>query len=308
MFDGDWQTCLESWLASRRSAATRRAYAADVQAFFAWAPAAAQPGGITPAQAAGWAEALRAEYDPATVCRRVAAVSSLYQYASLEFGLATVNPFRAPSLRPRISPYGRSQILRIEDVRLIVGRIPLTDPAGWRDLAVLVGLFITARRVSEWLALRGRDLQPDGRRVIAEITGKGDKPLRQTLPPGLWQIVRQYLRLDARFPLAADDWLFPSPVAGQALSARSVGDMLRRYGRPAGISEEKLHPHALRHGGAHERRQRGADTLDLRLLLNHSTLATTQIYVEHLLDVPDDPLGERIIRELCADAGIAWQE
>lgn len=293
-----WAECRERWLNSRRSAATRRAYAADVAAFLA--QAGGDPAQVTPAQAAAWADALKLAHSPATVCRRLASLSSFYRYAASEYGLDCGNPFAAPSLRPRVSPYGKARQLTLAELRLLIRQIPRADPAGWRDMALILGLYITCRRVSEWVALRGEDIHRDGQQYWYAVTGKGGARCRHALPLALWRLIERYLRLARRWPLAPDAYVFAG-TQGRPLSARMVALRLRRYGLAAGIAEGKLHPHALRHGGARERRRRGATVDDLKSFLDHANLAVTQVYTEQMLDVPEDPLGELLAQELSAD-------
>ena len=82
--------------------------------------------------------------------------------------------------------------------------------------------------------------------------------------------------------------------ATQPVGASYINALIKRYGTAAGIPEEKLHAHALRHAGARHRRQAGADVWSLQATLGHASIAITQRYTENVLDEPEDAYADTI--------------
>jgi site-specific recombinase XerD len=318
-----WQSCQRDWLLAleRQSGAanTRNAYARDVRDFFAYS--SLDPWRVTPVHAERWTQHLHAlGLAAATINRKIAALSSLYQYAATDAVYPQFdgeraplwphpNPFAARSLRARVSPYGRSAYPSYDQVINLLGQIDTATVSGLRNLAILGGLFCTTRRVNEWLGLRGRDIHPtlDGAGHWFEYRCKGGAQKRQALPPAVWCAIEAYLRADQRWPIPPDDFVFrpaidiaarlkqhSAPATSRPLSRSTVNRLIRRYGLAAGIAPERLHAHALRHAGARRREELGATDRDLQGVLGHENITTTRIYRENVLADPEDPLGSTI--------------
>lgn len=65
---------------------------------------------------------------------------------------------------------------------------------------------------------------------------------------------------------------------GRRLTPREAWETMRRLGNRAGI--RKLHPHMLRHTAATIALMEGSNIQAVRAMLGHSSLGTTQRYVE----------------------------
>ena len=68
---------------------------------------------------------------------------------------------------------------------------------------------------------------------------------------------------------------------GARLSPRYVGAEMMRLAAKAGI-EHRVHPHALRHTMAVESVREGIAVPKISRQLGHASVATTQIYIDHL--------------------------
>jgi integrase/recombinase XerD len=67
-------------------------------------------------------------------------------------------------------------------------------------------------------------------------------------------------------------------LQGKALHPRYIQQMLERYSEKAGIRH--VHPHLLRHSFAVEFLEQGGNIRSLQMLLGHSDLSTTQVYLQ----------------------------
>ncbi len=82
----------------------------------------------------------------------------------------------------------------------------------------------------------------------------------------------------------------------KGLSARAMSETIRQLALSAGISAKKVSPHALRHSYAMRCLRVGVNVVSLAKLLGHTSIATTQRYVDHLavdelrLSIPSLPI------------------
>lgn len=309
-----WLRCQADWLnqIARRSGAgnTRRAYEADVREFFEFS--GRPPAAISTAQAEGWAQELAQRgLAPATINRKLSSLSSLYRYAA-EYPVAGdgrlwthVNPFGAGGLRyPH--PSGPVDFPTTDEVKELLAVIKTDTVTGLRNLALIAGLVATTRRISEWIGLRAGDLEHAGKYHAFAYRCKGGETKRQQLHPAIWRSIEEYCERAGRLPLAADDYLFVAlspngerlqPSRGGPLNPGYVARLIKRYGLAAGIAEERLYPHALRHAGTELRRENGADVIDLQLTLGHDSPKTTMGYLRRL-QRPQDPQVDSIVAVL----------
>jgi site-specific recombinase XerD len=149
------------------------------------------------------------------------------------------------------------------------------------DSDMFCGLFLlmyhAGLRVHEAVKACWGDLVWEGGEPVKLfVCGKGSKeawlPLNRTLRDACRR--RSQMRPGAD----ADEPIFPGPW-GRAYSTRQVERMLVRSGTAAGISRDKLHPHALRHSFATHLMMAGIDLRHVQELMRHSSIATTQIYL-----------------------------
>ena len=287
---------LARWL--RLEAATRdlspqtlRAYQGDVTAFLTFLGrhhgAPALPTGlsalaVTDMRAFAAAERGRG-LSPRSLARRQSAVRSFLRWLSdreghdLSAALAVRSPKYARGLPRPLAP---------AEARAVVETGGADHPVAWiaaRDLAVLTLLYGCGLRISEALALDGRDW-PMAEALV--IRGKGGRERRVPVLPAARAAVAAYLRL-CPYPLRRDGPLFLG-ARGERLNAgmirRAMAGARRAMGLPASAT-----PHALRHSFATHLLAAGGDLRTIQELLGHASLSTTQVYTgvddAHLLAV-----------------------
>jgi site-specific recombinase XerD len=143
--------------------------------------------------------------------------------------------------------------------------------------AILVTLYATGVRRAELAKLKLADI--DSQRMVVHVRGgKGRKDRDVMLSPHLLEELRLHYRRLSRKPA---EWLFPGGrwhTADYPISDKVVWYACREAAQRAGIRKE-LHPHTLRHCFATHLLEAGADLRTIQILLGHSDLKETTIYL-----------------------------
>jgi len=142
---------------------------------------------------------------------------------------------------------------------------------------ILMTLYATGVRRAELAHLQIADVDPE-RMVLHIRGGKGRKDRDVVLSPHLLDELRQHYRRLARKPTA---WLFPGGcrhTADYPINDKVVWWACRAAAKRAGI-RKPLHPHTLRHCFATHLLEAGADLRTIQILLGHSDLKETTIYL-----------------------------
>lgn len=151
-----------------------------------------------------------------------------------------------------------------------------SDEAEWmlaRDAAILSLLYGAGLRLSEALALTGRDVPAqDSLRVL----GKGRKVRMVPLIRAVREAINEYIRL-CPFPSGPDEQIFRGERGGP-LNPRMVQRLMEKLRIRLGLPETAT-PHALRHSFATHLLANGGDLRSIQALLGHASLSTTQIYI-----------------------------
>ncbi|MDP5238080.1 site-specific tyrosine recombinase XerD [Uliginosibacterium sp. 31-16] len=152
----------------------------------------------------------------------------------------------------------------------------IESPFGLRDRAMIETIYASGLRVSELVNLKISEM--DLNQGLVRITGKGAK--ERLVPLGEWALewVRRYLQ-EARPALLKTpcDEVFLTRF-GSAMSRQMFWNTIKQHARQAGIAENQISPHTLRHAFATHLLNHGADLRVVQLLLGHADISTTQIY------------------------------
>jgi integrase/recombinase XerC len=286
------------WLDSLPNPRTRATYAAGLEAFMRHAHISvdAQLQAANTRQVRAYLNSLRdSGQQPGTVNNRRAAIAAFYRYAETTEGWPA-NP-AARIKATKVSAYGHARYPSTDQVRQLLAVIPSDTAAGLRNLAIILGMYTTTRRINEWIQLRWSDIQHGPNGHWFTYTAKGGLEDRQAIPSDLWRIVETWLRFDGRYPPAADAYIFTpvSPSDGRHISAGYIRQVLRKYGKLAGLPAELCHPHGLRHAGARARKAAGQSPWELQKVLSHKNIRTTMIYTDTVLDEPADQIGDALV-------------
>lgn len=223
-------------------------------------------------------------WKPATVARKLAAVSGLHRFAVVE-ELAERDPTVAVDRPGRGSSLPKALTVD-EAIRLVETPNP-TARLGRRDRALLEFMYATGARVTETAGLDVDDV--DFELHTVRLTGKGDRQRIVPLGGHAVDAITHYLpeRLDLQ--RGDDTGAMFLNLRGGRLTRQGVFDIVKRTAKRAGIDPMRVSPHVLRHSAATHMVEGGADLRSVQELLGHANISTTQVYTrvspQHLLEV-----------------------
>ena len=234
-----------------------------------------------------------------TLQQRAHAATSLKRYTAayktffawlLEEGRIALSPTDA--LVSGKVPKRLPRSLDEETLNGLIEAVAGDDPLSLRDRAILEVLYGCGLRRGEVLALRLHDVDFTEKRLL--VHGKGRKERVVPFGPPAERALKRYLayrndfaatyRKGARAAdlLQPEAPLFLSPT-GRCLCSVTLSQMVHARIHaflPPGVNAT---PHTLRHAFATHLLNHGAPLLDIRDLLGHASISTTQIYT-HVSD------------------------
>lgn len=137
-------------------------------------------------------------------------------------------------------------------------------------LLLLIGYGAGLRR-SEIVTLKWQDILFEEHKIHVKQT-KGNKDRIVMLPYSIVEVLRDYRKF---YP--NDDWVFAGQYKGEALSSRTVQQVMKNAVTKAGL-EKKATVHTLRHSFATHLLEGGTDIRYIQQLLGHSSIKTTMVY------------------------------
>lgn len=293
----------EAWLANRRlSEHTRHAYRRDVASWLSWcADADADPLRATFLHVNAYARWLESTPNarsgkpltPATVARRLSALSSWYDFL-VKLRAVETNPVTGAD-RPHVDRDHSATIgLTPEEVNaLLTVADRATGPTAARNRAAVALLVDLGLRVGELVSLDVGDLGTERGHQSVRFTGKGGRARRRALTPSASAAVHAYLALRASAAGAPVHLLTGALLVtstGARLDRHSVFRLVRRLAREAGIPGwARLSPHSLRHSFATTARAEGVPLEDVQDAMGHADPRTTRRYDRDRHNLDRDP-------------------
>jgi site-specific recombinase XerD len=257
---------------------TRRAYATDLAEWFAFCKTMnVDQLAASRAHVDTWARTL-AEMDgrtPATVARKLTAVSGFYRYAVNE-DIIGRNPVAAVR-RPRVGSDTQSTGLDRDELASLIAAARNDGP---RSHALVLLLALNGLRISEALEADASDLDTERGHRVLRITRKGGKRSTVPLAPRTAEAIDTYLEARSSGPLF-------STSSGSRLDQPAVWRTLRRLASKAVPAKAtSLHPHDLRHAFVTLSLDAGASLRDVQDAAGHADPRTTRRYdrARHNLD------------------------
>jgi len=208
--------------------------------------------------------------------RRVSGIRKFYRFA-VRAELVTADPSRLLMVRKKkLAPLAVPSARRIFT---LLETPPASSPCGARDRAILELLYGAGLRVSE---LTGMNLASvDWKERILRVMGKGGRERLCPINRTALQVLQSYLDRRGEFRKKK---LKPHPQAlflnqfGRRITAHTVFLLVRHWAVTSGLSS-KVTPHTLRHTFATHLMRAGAKVDDVRMLMGHNRIRTTQRYL-----------------------------
>jgi site-specific recombinase XerD len=165
-------------------------------------------------------------------------------------------------------------------------------------------LYATGLRCAELTHLKVSDV--DSKRMVIHVRGgKGRKDRDVMLSPKLLEELRQHWR---RLPRKTSDWLFPGNrwhTAKHPIDTKTPRHACQGAAKRASL-DYAIHPHTLRHCFATHLLEAGADLRTIQILLGHSSLKETTVYLHlskrHLSATPS-PLDSLQLKDALPQEG-----
>jgi site-specific recombinase XerD len=283
------------WFANIDNPRTRRAYQGDLQDFTAFI-GMGQPEQfrqVRRAHVIAWRKHFEGRsLAPATIRRKLAALSSLFEYLC-ECNAVETNPVKGTK-RPKVeSQEAKTPALGDHQARALLDAPDASTLKGQRDRALLSVLLFHGLRREELCSLKVEDLH--SRRGLAHlrIHGKGGKLRYVPLHPGTAGLIDAYLEAAGHRDQATGALFRPlrdgHRAIGQGLTADGVYKLVLGYGAAAKIDLQGLSPHALRATAATNALDHQADIAKVQEWLGHANIATTRIYDRRQSRAEDSP-------------------
>lgn len=210
----------------------------------------------------------------ATKTRILASLRCFYKFMLSE-GYSETNPTEAVKIKRTEKKL--PGILDSNEIMLLLSQPNGTDYKSRRDKAMLELLYATGIKVSELIELTVSNVNLQ----IGILHLHNDKKERIVpMYPAAVKAVSSYL-LNVRPVIVTDeaeDRLFTN-MNGQPMSRQGFWKIIKHYAETAGINKD-ITPHTLRHSFAAHLLENGAQLKDIKEMLGHSDISSTQVYAQ----------------------------
>ena len=281
------------WFANIDNPNTRRAYRNDLGEFmtFVGIVSPEELRLVTRAHVLAWRKDLeRRELTGGTIRRKLAALSSLFEYLS-DANAVTHNPVKGVR-RPKVESYeGKTPALGDAQARHLL-KLPVGEKLkSKRDRALLSLLLYHGLRRDEISRLTVQDIHLRRGVPHLRVHGKGGKVRHIPLHPGTQELLTEYLEAAGHALDKASAVFRPirnnrTGELDRMLSGDGIYKLVRSYAKQLGVA---IGVHALRATAAANALEHEADIAKVQEWLGHANIATTRLYDRRKSRPQDSP-------------------
>ncbi len=270
-----FETYLKNEKKSSRS--TLESYMRDVGQFFSYCSAnnITKAGDVSSDTVNHYIKFLTSSGKSAATVARVTASLRCYFGFLIKSGILTVNPLRAVKLAPTQKKL--PEILTNKEILQLLSQPDCSNYKGCRDKAMLELLYATGIKVSELIDLKITDIN-----LQIGILHLHTDSSERVVPiyPEAVKAIQNYISgvRDVILSSSDDDMLFTN-MNGQPLTRQGFWKIVKYYAEAANINKD-ITPHTLRHSFAAHLLENGAGLQDIKEMLGHSDISTTQVYAQ----------------------------
>lgn len=212
------------------------------------------------------------ENDSSSRARKLSGIKTFFRYMTIKSNRLNNDPVKDISL-PRPKKTLPRYLSLEESIELLKN---IQSDFYERDFCIITLFLNCGMRLTELVSINMGDFQDDTIRIV----GKGNKERLVYLNKACVDALKHYCTARAALPRLVDrDALFVSKRTGKRLGNRRVEQIVERCLQTAGLSGKGYSPHKLRHTAATLMYRHGnVDMLELKEILGHEHVSTTEIY------------------------------
>lgn len=211
----------------------------------------------------------------ASQARILSGLRSFFEYLKLEkmIQIVPTELIEGPKLGRKLP-----DVLTIDEINSMIDSLDLSKEENVRNKAMLLTLYSCGLRVSELINLKISGIYKDSE--VIKVIGKGDKerivPIGHDALKNI-EIYKDFVRNKWLKKAEFEDDLFLGRY-GRPLTRVMVFLVIKQTAANVGI-QKKVSPHTFRHSFATHMIENGADLRAVQMMLGHSSITTTEIYM-----------------------------
>lgn len=216
----------------------------------------------------------------ATVSRCMSSLRSFYKYLMVN-DVVDSNP--AKEIKNDKTEKKFFEVLSESEIDSILAQPDTSDYKGKRDKAMLEVLYATGVKVSELMALDLADVNLKMNYIRCKsASASSDNDRIILLYPKAVKELEDYIKHARKYFVIdnSETALFVN-VNGERMTRQGFWKILKAYVEDAGI-KKSITPQTLRHSFATHLLENGADIHDIKEILGHSDISSTQVYSDFI--------------------------
>ena len=208
-------------------------------------------------------------------------------------------------------PQKEISYLKADGIKLLLEQISSDSRDGLRDYVMVALMYTTGIRVSELIRIKVKDVSLSTPYTLL-VHGKGQKDRFVPINGTIISSLKKYLHaMNYEDPSKCDNWLFINHMK-QPFTRQGVGYLIQKYSEKArniapDLIPKDMSPHKIRHSTAMNLVNSGVDLIDIRDLLGHVSVKTTEVYARADAKLKREAI-EAASKELVPKQDAEWEQ